>query len=137
MGYLVKDFSLGQSVSITLAADADHLELAGRMAGTGIRINTINAVGSNARIGFHAPAGLTPKKHYDDHLREGFLALTRRINEAICITTQPWADPQAALLSLKREGIWVVFEGPHNDGVKLLIRAPKELRILREELVRY
>jgi sRNA-binding carbon storage regulator CsrA len=136
MGYLVKDFSQGQSVSITLAEDAERLELAGRMAGTGIRINTIKAIGSTARIGFHAPAGLTPKKHYDDHLREGFLALTRKVDEAICITIQPWADPQAALLSLKREGIWVVFEGPHNGGVKLLIRAPQELLVLREELVR-
>lgn len=136
MGYLVKNFSLGQSVSITLAEDADRLELIGRMAGTGIRINTIKAKGSTARIGFYAPAGLTPKKHYEDHLREGFLALTRKIDEAICITMQPWADPQAALLSLKREGIWVVFVGPHNDGIKLLIQAPQELLVLREELVR-
>jgi hypothetical protein len=77
MAYLVKNFSLGQSVSITLAEDVDRLELVGRMAGTRIRINTIKVKGSTVRIGFHAPAGLTPKKHYDDHLREGFLAFTR------------------------------------------------------------
>lgn len=135
MGYLVKNFSQGQSVSITLAEDADHLELGGRMAGPGIRINTIKTKGCTARIGFYAPAGLTPKKH-DDHLREGFLALTRKIDQAICITMQPWADPQAALLSLKRDGIWVVFDGPHNGGIKLLIQAPQELLVLREELVR-
>lgn len=135
MGYLVKNFSQGQSVSITLAEDADHLELGERMAGTGIRINAIKAKGCTARIGFYAPAGLTPKKH-DDHLRKGFLALTRKIDQAICITMQPWADPQTALLSLKREGIWVVFDGPHNGGIKLLIQAPQELLVLREELVR-
>lgn len=134
MGYLVKNFSPGQSVSITLAEGADHLELGGRMVGPGIRINTIKAKGCTARIGFYAPAGLTPKKH-DNHLREGFLALTRKIDQAVCITIQPWADPQAALLNLKREGIWVVFDGPHNGGIKLLIKAPPELLVLREELM--
>lgn len=136
MSYLVKNFSLGQCVCIILTDDADHLELVGRMVGTGIRINTIKAKGSTARIGFYAPAGLTPKKYCQDHLLEGFLALTRKIDEAICITIQPWADPQAALLSLKREGIWVVFVGPHKSGVKLLIQAPQEFLVLREELVR-
>ncbi|WP_415755557.1 carbon storage regulator [Pseudomonas leptonychotis] len=136
MGYLVKNLSIGQSVSITLADDADHIDLVGRIAGTGIRINTIKVEGSTARIGFCAPAGLTPRKNYYDHLSKGFLALTRKIDEAICITLQPWADPQAALLSLKHEGILVVFDGPHNDGIKLLIQAPQQLLILREELVR-
>lgn len=62
----------------------------------------------------------------------GNLILTRHQGDSVHITIDPAVDPQEALHWLLEEGIDItVVEG---ERVRLAIRAPDELRVMRGEI---
>ena len=64
------------------------------------------------------------------------LILGRRVGEKIRLTIDPGADPQDALRRLLEDGIEIeVAAIKNNNHVRLCITAPRELLVLREELV--
>ncbi|SFP39005.1 carbon storage regulator, CsrA [Geopseudomonas sagittaria] len=64
------------------------------------------------------------------------LILGRRVGEKIRLTIDPGADPQDALLRLLEDGIDIeVVSIKNNNHVRFGITAPRELLVLREELV--
>ena len=65
----------------------------------------------------------------------GNLILTRHPGDIIRLTIDPAVDPQEALHWLLEEGIDIEVAGIQGDRVRLAIRAPDELRVLRGELV--
>lgn len=62
-----------------------------------------------------------------------YLVLTRKQSEAIVIRTASGADEQALLEQLRTTGIEVIMVS--EGSAKLGIRTPKELEILRSELL--
>lgn len=64
------------------------------------------------------------------------LILTRRAGQKIVIRLAPDADPQACLHALQADGIEITVHGINDSGTqaRLLVEAPRELLILREEL---
>lgn len=62
-----------------------------------------------------------------------YLVLTRKQSETLVIKTAPGADEQALLEQLRTTGIEVIMVS--EGSAKLGIRAPKELEILRSELL--
>ena len=64
------------------------------------------------------------------------LILGRRVGEKIRLTIDPGADPQDALRRILEDGIDIeVVNIKNNNHVRLAIAAPRELLVLREELV--
>lgn len=64
------------------------------------------------------------------------LVLGRRIGEKLVLTINPDADPQQAMRALLEEGIEisVVDYDTKRKQVRLSVRAPREMLVLREEL---
>ena len=62
-----------------------------------------------------------------------YLVLTRKQSERLVIKMAPGADEQALLEQLRTAGIEVLMVS--EGSAKLGIRAPRELEILREELL--
>lgn len=66
------------------------------------------------------------------------LILGRRLGEKIRLTIDPGADPQEALRRLLEDGIDIeVASIKNNNHVRLCITAPRELLVLREELLEH
>lgn len=65
----------------------------------------------------------------------GNLILTRRPGDTIRLTVDPTVDPQEALRWLLEEGIDIEVAEILGERVRLAIRAPDELRVMRGELV--
>lgn len=65
----------------------------------------------------------------------GFLTVTRREGEQIRLTIDPGVDTERLLQQLLREGITVHIGELSGRQVKVAIEAPKEVLILRDELV--
>ncbi|MOA21888.1 carbon storage regulator [compost metagenome] len=66
------------------------------------------------------------------------LIIGRRVGEKIRLTIDPGADPQEALRRLLEDGIDIeVAAIKNNNHVRLCITAPRELLVLREELVAF
>lgn len=64
------------------------------------------------------------------------LILGRRVGEKIRLTVDPGADQEEALRRLIADGIEIeVASIKNNNHVRLAIAAPRELLVLREELV--
>ncbi|SEJ46298.1 carbon storage regulator, CsrA [Pseudomonas linyingensis] len=64
------------------------------------------------------------------------LILGRRVGEKIRLTIDSGVDPQEALRRLLEDGIDIeVVSIKNNNHVRLAIAAPRELLVLREELV--
>ncbi|SEJ57313.1 carbon storage regulator, CsrA [Pseudomonas linyingensis] len=64
------------------------------------------------------------------------LILGRRVGEKIHLTIDPSADQEEALRRLIADGIEIeVASIKNNNHVRLAIAAPRELLVLREELV--
>lgn len=66
----------------------------------------------------------------------GFLTVTRREGEMIRLTIDPGIDPEKLLQQLLRDGITihVGFTECHSRA-RISIEAPRQITILREELV--
>lgn len=69
-------------------------------------------------------------------MAQGKLVLCRRAGEKVILTIDPDADPQEALRWLLEEGIEISVAGFTHGGktVRLGIRAPREVLVLRGEL---
>lgn len=65
----------------------------------------------------------------------GYLVVTRKEGEKINISIDPGVDTQRLLEHLLRDGITVHVGGFHAGQVKIAIDAPKEMLVLRHELV--
>jgi sRNA-binding carbon storage regulator CsrA len=65
------------------------------------------------------------------------LILGRKAGQKIVITIDPAADPQELLRALQADGIEIAVKdiGDHGTYVRLMIDAPRELLVLRAELV--
>lgn len=66
----------------------------------------------------------------------GYLTVTRREGEMIRLTIDPGVDTKKLLQQLLRDGITVhvgAFQG--QSQVRISIEAPKQLLILRDELI--
>lgn len=63
------------------------------------------------------------------------LILTRKAGQKIVIRLDPDADPQACLHALQANGIEITVKDIGNRGAqaRLLVEAPRELLILRED----
>lgn len=64
------------------------------------------------------------------------LILSRRIGEKLVMTIAPGADPQELLHALQTDGIEITVRGINDSGTqaRLMVSAPRELLVLREEL---
>ena len=65
----------------------------------------------------------------------GNLILTRHQGDSIRLTIDPAVDPQEALRWILEEGIDITVAEVQGERVRLAIRAPDELRVVRGELV--
>ncbi|MOA31541.1 carbon storage regulator [compost metagenome] len=66
------------------------------------------------------------------------LILGRKSGQKIVITIDPAADPQELLRALQVDGIEITVKdiSDHGTQVRLMVDAPRELLVLREELVK-
>lgn len=65
----------------------------------------------------------------------GYLTVTRREGEQIRLTIDPGVDTEKLLQHLLRDGITISMGTIDGHKAKLAIDAPKEILILRDELV--
>ncbi|RJG10953.1 carbon storage regulator [Pseudomonas cavernicola] len=65
----------------------------------------------------------------------GFLTLTRHEGELIKLSIDPGVDTEALLKHLLRDGITIHVGASRGSNVKIGVEAPKEVRVLRGELV--
>jgi len=65
----------------------------------------------------------------------GNLTIARKEGQRIFLSIDPNADPALTLKRLQEEGIAVCFSNLRGSQAMLTITAPREIRILREELV--
>lgn len=67
------------------------------------------------------------------------LTLTRKVGQKLIISLAPDADPQEALRALQAEGIEIILREiyDHASKARLMIVAPRELLVLRNELVEH
>lgn len=67
------------------------------------------------------------------------LILGRKAGQKLIITLAPGADPLECLRALQADGIEITVKeiNDHRTMVRLMVDAPRELRVLREELVSY
>lgn len=67
------------------------------------------------------------------------LVLGRRIGEKLVLTIDPDTDPQQVLRALLEEGIEISVADydTKRKQVRLSVRAPREMLVLREELVHH
>lgn len=65
------------------------------------------------------------------------LILGRKAGQKLIITIAPDADPQELLRTLQADGIEITVKdiSDHGTQVRLMVDAPRELLVLREELV--
>ena len=63
------------------------------------------------------------------------LILDRKLGQKIVITIHPDADVQECLRALQGEGIEITVKDTSSSQVRLMVSAPRELLVLREELV--
>ena len=66
----------------------------------------------------------------------GYLAVTRREGEKIRLSIDPGVDTERLLQQLLREGITVHIGEFSGRKVKVAIEAPREVTVLREELLK-
>lgn len=64
------------------------------------------------------------------------LILGRKAGQKLIITLAPGADPQECLRALQANGIEITVKeiNDHRTMVRLMVDAPRELRVLRDEL---
>ncbi|THG87082.1 carbon storage regulator [Pseudomonas sp. A-1] len=64
------------------------------------------------------------------------LILSRKAGQKLVITLDPAADPQEFLRALQADGIEITIKEISGRGaqVRLMVDAPRELLVLREEL---
>lgn len=64
------------------------------------------------------------------------LTLTRKVRQKLIITIAPEADPQEALCALQADGIEIILREiyDHASKARLMVVAPRELLVLRDEL---
>lgn len=65
----------------------------------------------------------------------GYLALTRREGQHIRLTIDPGVDTEKLLKHLLRDGITITLGAIDRGKVTVAIDAPKEIMILRDELI--
>jgi sRNA-binding carbon storage regulator CsrA len=65
----------------------------------------------------------------------GYLALSRREGEQIRLTIDPGVDTEKLLQQLLRDGITISVGEIAQRQVKIGIEAPKQVRVMREELL--
>ncbi|MBV2132022.1 carbon storage regulator [Pseudomonas sp. MAP12] len=67
------------------------------------------------------------------------LILGRKAGQKLIITLAPDADPLECLRALQADGIEITVKeiNDHRTMVRLMIDAPRELRVLRDELVEH
>lgn len=65
----------------------------------------------------------------------GYLTLSRREGERIRLTIDPGIDVQTLAAQLLRDGITVCVGEIRGDHVLVSIEAPKQVRVMREELL--
>ncbi len=65
----------------------------------------------------------------------GYLALTRTEGQQIRLTIDPGVDTEKLLQHLLRDGITITIGAIDKRKVKVAIEAPKEVLILREEII--
>ena len=66
----------------------------------------------------------------------GYLTVTRREGEMIRLTIDPGVDTEKLLKQLLRDGITVHIDAIKRHGrARISIEAPKQMAILRDELV--
>lgn len=65
----------------------------------------------------------------------GYLALTRREGQHIRLTIDPGVDTEKLLQHLLRDGITITLGAIERTKVTVAIDAPKEILVLREELI--
>lgn len=65
------------------------------------------------------------------------LILGRKAGQKLVITLDPAADPQECLRALQEDGIEITVKdiSDHGTYVRLMVDAPRELLVLRGELV--
>jgi sRNA-binding carbon storage regulator CsrA len=65
------------------------------------------------------------------------LILDRKAGQMLVITIDPTADPQECLRALQGGGIEIAVKSisDHGTKVRLMIEAPRDLLVLRNELV--
>jgi hypothetical protein len=67
----------------------------------------------------------------------GYLTLTRHESDQIKLSIDPGVDTEALLKHLLREGITVHVGEMGGGKVRIGVDAPKEILVLREELLRW
>ncbi|WP_415845006.1 carbon storage regulator [Stutzerimonas zhaodongensis] len=65
----------------------------------------------------------------------GRLVLNRRVNEQVRLTLRRGASVDSLLDQLEDEGIWITVAQIEGGRARLVIDAPDELLVLRDELV--
>lgn len=65
----------------------------------------------------------------------GYLSLSRRDGEQIRLTIDPGVDADKLLRQLVRDGITIHVDTRGQGAVRIGIEAPKQVTILREELL--
>lgn len=65
----------------------------------------------------------------------GYLALTRREGQQIRLTIDPGVDTEKLLQHLLRDGITITLASIDVHKARVAIEAPKEILVLREELI--
>lgn len=65
----------------------------------------------------------------------GYLVLTRHEGEHIKLSIDPGVDTEALLKHLLRDGITIQVGELHGGKVKIGVDAPREILVLRDELV--
>lgn len=134
MGFLSKSLTPGQAIRITVHEDADMAELEQRMQIDGIRIRVASHKPNRTKINTRAPSGLNPEFIGEVNL-QGSLALNRACSEEIVITIKPGAVTAEAMAALVEGGVLVGIAESSNPQAALRIKAPRDLLVLRGELV--
>lgn len=63
------------------------------------------------------------------------LVITRRAGQSVVLTLDPAADPEKVLQLLMRDGITLSVYDVEGGNVRVSIDAPREISIVRSELV--
>lgn len=74
--------------------------------------------------------------HTEKDFAMGFLTVTRREGEEIRLTIDPGIDTDKLLRELLRDGITLHLGSTERHGqIRIGIEAPRQIRIMREELI--
>lgn len=65
----------------------------------------------------------------------GRLVLNRRVGEQVRLTLRRGASVDALLDQLEDEGVWITVAEIEGGRARLIVEAPDELLVLRDELV--